>query len=186
MFGFVRPAACRSSAPRSVTDGCPYPPLPRRAKNRNKIQLFSHRKQEISENGGDFFIRCTNSFHRPRGGPPPSRREVLGVRRSRPAALPSIAYRGFAVAPITLRAPPIFCKLSIFPSPRPPSSREGDRPQAVEGVSGRWKAYMSHLTPSVTAAPCQTFGVPLACLPHSGRQAPRPQRGSSLVGLFPA
>ena len=27
------------------------------------------------------------------------------VRRSRPAALPSIAYRGFAVAPITLRAP---------------------------------------------------------------------------------
>ena len=28
-----------------------------------------------------------------------------GFRRSRPAALPSIAYRGFAVAPITLRAP---------------------------------------------------------------------------------
>ena len=38
-------------------------------------------------------------------GPPPSRREVLGVRRSRPTALPSIAYRGFAVAPMTLRAP---------------------------------------------------------------------------------
>ena len=37
-------------------------------------------------------------------GPPPSRREVLGLRRSRPSALPSIAYRGFAVAPITLRA----------------------------------------------------------------------------------
>ena len=29
----------------------------------------------------------------------------LGFRRSRPPALPSIAYRGFAVAPITLRAP---------------------------------------------------------------------------------
>ena len=29
----------------------------------------------------------------------------LGVRRSRPTALPSIGYRGFAVAPITLRAP---------------------------------------------------------------------------------
>ena len=29
----------------------------------------------------------------------------LGLRRSRPTALPSIAYRGFAVAPITLRAP---------------------------------------------------------------------------------
>ena len=127
-----------------------------------------------------------DSFHRPRGGPPPSRREVWGLRRSRPSPLPSIGYRGFAVAPITLRAPPIFCKLSIFPPQRPPSSREGDRPQAVEGVSGRWKEYMSHLTPSVTAAPCQTFGVPLACLPHSGRQAPRPQRGSSLVGLFPA
>ena len=41
----------------------------------------------------------------PAGGPPPSRREVWGFRRSRPPALPSIAYRGFAVAPITLRAP---------------------------------------------------------------------------------
>ena len=39
------------------------------------------------------------------GGPPPSKREVLGFRRSRPTALPSIAYRGFAVAPMTLRAP---------------------------------------------------------------------------------
>ena len=46
----------------------------------------------------------TNSFHR-RGGPPPSKREVLGFRRSRPAALPSIGYRGFAVAPMTLRSP---------------------------------------------------------------------------------
>ena len=46
----------------------------------------------------------TNSFHRC-GGPPPSRREVWGLRRSRPPALPSIEYRGFAVAPITLRAP---------------------------------------------------------------------------------
>ena len=45
------------------------------------------------------------SFHRPRGGPPPSKREVWGLRRSRPPALPSIGYRGFAVAPITLRAP---------------------------------------------------------------------------------
>ena len=41
----------------------------------------------------------------PAGGPPPSRREVWGFRRSRPSALPSIAYRGFAVAPMTLRAP---------------------------------------------------------------------------------
>ena len=42
----------------------------------------------------------------------------------------------------------------------------------------------AYLTPSVTAAPCQTFGVPLACLPHSGRQALRPQRGSSFNRLF--
>ena len=41
----------------------------------------------------------------PAGGPPPSKREVLGLRRSRPSALPSIGYRGFAVAPMTLRAP---------------------------------------------------------------------------------
>ena len=40
----------------------------------------------------------------PAGGPPPSKREVLGFRRSRPSALTSIANRGFAVAPITLRA----------------------------------------------------------------------------------
>ena len=32
-------------------------------------------------------------------------REVWELRRSRPPALPSIGYRGFAVAPITLRAP---------------------------------------------------------------------------------
>ena len=83
---------------------------------------------------------AANSFHRC-GGPPPSRREVWGLRRSRPPALPSIAYRGFAVAPKPLRAPPIFCKLSIFPPQRPPSSREGDRPQTVEGVFSRRKAY---------------------------------------------
>ena len=104
MFGFVRPAACRSSAPRSVTDGCPYPPLPCRAKNRNKIQLFSHRKQEINGKGG-------NSFHRSQtpstacGRSPSLEEGGLGFRRSRPPALPSIAYRGFAVAPMTLRAP---------------------------------------------------------------------------------
>ena len=45
-----------------------------------------------------------DSFHRC-GGPPPSKREVLGFRRSKPAALPSIGYRGFAVAPKPLRAP---------------------------------------------------------------------------------
>ena len=76
----------------------------------------------VGERGG--IIVCgllpppTDSFHRPRtpstvcgllppprAVPPPSKREVLGFRRSRPAALPSIGYRGFAVAPMTLRAP---------------------------------------------------------------------------------
>ena len=53
----------------------------------------------------------TNAFHRlrlllpPSTGRSPSLDEGgLGFRRSRPPALPSIAYRGFAVAPMTLRA----------------------------------------------------------------------------------
>ena len=104
MFGFVRPAACRSSAPRSATDGCPCPPLPRRAKNRNKIQLSSHRKQEINGNGWNAFHRC-KLLPPPTGRSPSLKEGGLGFRRSRPPALPSIAYRGFAVAPMTLRAP---------------------------------------------------------------------------------
>jgi len=51
--------------------------------------------------GRGFFLTPSTAA----GGPPPSKREVWGFRRSRPAALPSIAYRGFAVAPMTLRAP---------------------------------------------------------------------------------
>ena len=59
------------------------------------------------------------------------------TRRSSPPALPPITYRGFAFAPITLR--PSQRNLTVPPSPRtspqrPPSLREGDRPQAVEGV----------------------------------------------------
>ena len=141
-------------------------------------------------------------------------RGLRGIRRSRPAALPSIGYRGFAVAPITLRAssrnivvitvtgaaiyetgaqcaplrgtamqpsvanasnrcndatnrcnsplqrppssregdrrsggrssriarPPIFRKLSIFPSPYLPHRGRGTALWAVEGVRKRWKA----------------------------------------------
>ena len=55
----------------------------------------------VGERGG--IIVC-GLLSPPAGGPPPSKREVLGFRRSKPAALPSIGYRGFAVAPITLRA----------------------------------------------------------------------------------
>ena len=61
-------------------------------------------------------------------------------RRSKPPVLPPIAYRGFALAPKPLR--PLPKKLARPPAPvsppqRPPSSREGDRPQAVEGVPSR-------------------------------------------------
>ena len=41
----------------------------------------------------------------PRAVPLPRRGRSWGIRRSKPAALPSIGYRGFAVAPMTLRAP---------------------------------------------------------------------------------
>ena len=41
----------------------------------------------------------------PTGRSPSLKEGGLGFRRSRPPALPSIGYRGFAVAPITLRAP---------------------------------------------------------------------------------
>ena len=63
-------------------------------------------------------------------------------RRSRPPALSSIAYRGFAVAPITLRLSRRHLPVSsVSPSQRPPSSREGDRPQAVEGVPAHRAPY---------------------------------------------
>ena len=52
--------------------------------------------------------------------------------------------------------------------------------KAVNGYLENFLNGSSIVTPSVTAMPCQTFGVPPACFPHSGRQAPRPRRGSSL------
>ena len=83
-------------------------------KHMKKSQI--HRMNVALGNVGE--SSSADSFHRPRtpstargllpppaGGPPPSKREVLGFRRSKPAALPSIGYRGFAVAPMTLRAP---------------------------------------------------------------------------------
>ena len=144
-----------------------------------------------------------SAFHRPRGGPPPSKREVFGVenrrfescRRARDARpynvaencncemclqrwvaslqrLDAFATDGFIVisrrgahrAPVRPRrynsnpsrgrakghrgdrkAP--ICnrrqgRKALTGEPlRPPSSREGDRPQAVEGVFSRRKAY---------------------------------------------
>ena len=66
----------------------------------------------------DFRENVVNGFHRRKLLPPPAltpstacgrspslEEGGLGARRSRPPALPSIGYRGFAVAPMTLRAP---------------------------------------------------------------------------------
>ena len=53
----------------------------------------------------------------------------------------------------------------------PPAGRQGRR----RGLRRR-HFRRNRLTPSVTAMPCQTFGVPPACFPHSGRQAPRPSK----------
>ena len=66
-----------------------------------------------SENRRMFGIKTmgTNAFRRLRtpstacGRSPSLEEGGLGFRRSRPSALPSIGYRGFAVAPMTLRAP---------------------------------------------------------------------------------
>ena len=170
MFGFVRPAACRSSAPRSVADGCPYPPLPCRAKNRNKIQLSSHRKQEINGNGWNAFHRlrtpstvCGDELlPPPAGGPPPSRREVWGLRRSRPLALPSIAYRGFAVAPITLRAP----SRNLVYNP-------GCRVETLLRPLSAVNRNLPGNSHSRASAPCD-FRFPPCFFPHSGRMAPIP------------
>ena len=78
MFGFVRPAACRSSAPRSVTDGRPYPPLPRRAKKQKQDSTVFSQKTGNQRKWWERLPPSADSFHRPRGGPPPSMREVWG------------------------------------------------------------------------------------------------------------
>ena len=143
MFGFVRPAACRSSAPRSVTDGCPYPPLPCRAKNRNKIQLFSHRKQEINGNDGNF-------FHRLRLLLPPLRRSPslkeggLGAARALSKILIQLRVQGRNPARFKggYGVPRGFKGEKSKSPPNPLGLAERvPRPQAVEGVSSRRKAY---------------------------------------------
>ena len=147
MFGFVRPAACRSSAPRSVTDGCPYPPLPRRAKNRNKIQLSSHRKQEISGNDGNSFHRC--------GGPPPSRREVWGFAGQglRPCRRLHI---GALRSPLSPFARPLE---DSYTTPGP-----GSQPWSFQW--GLWGSWRSAFTPSTAHG-----AVPL---PRGGRSGGSP------------
>ena len=130
-FRRSRPAALTSIGYR----GFAVAPMTIRAPSRNLIYSPG---DERARNAHPYGGRTPSTAA---GGPPPSKREVLGFRRSKPAALPSIGYRGFAVAPITLRAPADILPTFDFPVPIPPSSREGDRPvgggrssQAPEGV----------------------------------------------------
>ena len=177
MFGFVRPAACRSSAPRSVTDGCPYPPLPCRAKNRNKIQLFSHRKQEINGNGGD-------SFHRLRLLLPPLRRSPsleeggLGASRALSNFLLLLRVQG--------RNPARFNGGYGVPrgfkggsKPSAPCGRlsEAEHPKRKGATLLRPLSAVNRNLPgnshSRASAPCD-FRFPPCFFPHSGRMAPIP------------
>ena len=90
-----RPAALPSIGYR----GFAVAPITLRALSRSLIYSPG---DERARNARPYGVRTPSTAA---GGPPPSKREVLGFRRSKPAALPSIAYRGFAVAPMTLRAP---------------------------------------------------------------------------------
>ena len=80
------------------------------------LQFFGNKKNHMPDARGacrayDWDLMGAYSFHRLRtpstacGRSPSLEEGGLGLRRSRPPALPSIAYRGFAIAPMTLRAP---------------------------------------------------------------------------------
>ena len=125
MFGFVRPAACRSSAPRSVTDGCPYPPLPCRAKTETRFNCLLTENRKSPEMVGTpstvkraGFRPCTRGCIRMlREGA----RRVIGA-----TAKPLYAIDGKAEG-LDRRTP----KTSLFEGGGPPR--------------GRWKEYRSHL-----------------------------------------
>ena len=91
-------------------DGSFVPKTRRSASSACLLQFFGNKKNHMPDARGacrtyDWGFDGGLLLPPPAGGPPPSRREVWGFRRSSPSALPSIAYRGFAVAPMTLRAP---------------------------------------------------------------------------------
>ena len=93
----------------------PFVPFSRRPACSARPEFSGNKKNHMPDARGacraydwdliQFFPAPRGLLPPPAGGPPPSKREVWGFRRSRPTALPSIGYRGFAVAPITLRAP---------------------------------------------------------------------------------
>ena len=73
-------------------------------KTETRFNCFLTENRKSTEMVGTPSTVCVYSFHRC-GGPPPSKREVWGFAGQGLSALPSIGYRGFAVAPMTLRAP---------------------------------------------------------------------------------
>ena len=91
---------------RMDADGSFVPKTRRSASSACPLQFFGNKKNHMPDARGAcraYDWGFDSIF--PRSPRPPSSREVWEIRRSRPPALPSIAYRGFAVAPMTLRAP---------------------------------------------------------------------------------
>ncbi len=76
-----------------------------RALSKILIQLRVQGRNPAHFNGGYGVPRGARSLLPPLRRSPSLDEGGLWFRRSRPSPLPSIAYRGFAVAPITLRAP---------------------------------------------------------------------------------
>ena len=90
----------------------PFVPFSRRPACSARPEFSGNKKNHMPDaRGACRTYDWAYSFHRLRtpstacGRSPSLEEGGLGVRRSRPPALPSIAYRGFAVAPMTLRAP---------------------------------------------------------------------------------
>ena len=91
---------------RMGADGSFVPKTRRSASSACQLQFFGNKKNHMPDaRGACRAYDWAYSFHRLRAVPLPRGGRSGGIRRSRPPALPSIAYRGFAVAPKPLRAP---------------------------------------------------------------------------------
>ena len=101
-------------------------------------------------------------------------RGLRGFRRSRPAALPSIGYRGFAVAPMTLRAS--LRGTAMQPSVANASNRCNDAAQRCKRISSlRFlpRCRGAHRAPA-DILPTFDFSIPI---PPSSREGDRPAGG---------
>ena len=95
-FRRSKPAALTSNQPK----GFPVALKTLRASSRRVVVITSGTNgRAMRAPTGDGLLPPPRAVPLPRGG------RSGGIRRSMPAALPSIGYRGFAVAPMTLRAP---------------------------------------------------------------------------------